>query len=356
MFKVLRDWIQRYFSDEEAVVLAVLLILAFTAVLTLGGMLAPVLAGMVLAYLMQGLVVTLERLRVPGGAAVGLVFALFMGLLLVFIVVVVPLLWHQLITLFNELPGMLAKWQSLLLLLPERYPHLVSDEQVLQAIEAARGEIGKFGQWALTFSLSSLPLLVNIMIYLVLVPILVFFFLKDRVMIGEWVRGYLPRERALITRVAQEMNRQIANYIRGKVIEIVICGGVTYIAFVALGLNYAALLALLVGVSVVVPYVGAVVVTVPVLLIALFQWGWSDQFIYLMAVYGIIQTLDGNVLVPLLFSEAVNLHPVAIICAVLLFGGLWGFWGVFFAIPLATLFKAVLDAWPRKEPVVAPLL
>ncbi|MGV8886691.1 MAG: AI-2E family transporter [Pseudomonas sp.] len=356
MFKVLRDWIQRYFSDEEAVVLAVLLFLAFTAVLTLGGMLAPVLAGMVLAYLMQGLVVTLERLRMPGGVAVGLVFALFMGVLLVFIIVVVPLLWHQLITLFNELPGMLAKWQSLLLLLPERYPHLVSDEQVLQAIEVARGEIGKFGQWALTFSLSSLPLLVNIMIYLVLVPILVFFFLKDREMIGQWVRGYLPRERALITRVAQEMNRQIANYIRGKVIEIFICGGVTYIAFVALGLNYSALLALLVGVSVVVPYVGAVVVTVPVLLIALFQWGWSDQFIYLMAVYGIIQTLDGNVLVPLLFSEAVNLHPVAIICAVLLFGGLWGFWGVFFAIPLATLFKAVLDAWPRKDPVVAPLL
>ncbi|WP_428556687.1 AI-2E family transporter [Pseudomonas edaphica] len=356
MFKVLRDWIQRYFSDEEAVVLAVLLFLAFTAVLTLGGMLAPVLAGMVLAYLMQGLVTTLERLRLPGGVAVGLVFALFMGLLVVFIVVVLPLLWHQLITLFNELPGMLAKWQSLLLLLPERYPHLVSDEQVLQAIEVARGEIGKFGQWALTFSLSSLPLLVNIMIYLVLVPILVFFFLKDRAMIGRWVSGYLPRERALITRVAEEMNRQIANYIRGKVIEIVICGGVTYIAFVSLGLNYAALLALLVGVSVVVPYVGAVVVTVPVMLIALFQWGWSDQFIYLMAVYGIIQTLDGNVLVPLLFSEAVNLHPVAIICAVLLFGGLWGFWGVFFAIPLATLFKAVLDAWPRQEPVVAPLL
>jgi putative permease len=356
MFKVLRDWIQRYFSDEEAVVLAVLLFLAFTAVLTLGGMLAPVLAGMVLAYLMQGLVVTLERLRIPGGAAVGSVFALFMGVLLVFIVVLVPLLWHQLITLFNELPGMLAKWQSLLLLLPERYPHLVSDEQVLQAIEVARGEIGKFGQWALTFSLSSLPLLVNIMIYLVLVPILVFFFLKDREMIGRWVRGYLPRERALITRVAHEMNRQIANYIRGKVIEIFICGGATYIGFVVLGLNYAALLALLVGVSVVVPYVGAVVVTVPVLLIALFQWGWSDQFIYLMAVYGIIQVLDGNVLVPLLFSEAVNLHPVAIICAVLLFGGLWGFWGVFFAIPLATLFKAVLDAWPRKEPEVAPLL
>ncbi|WP_166359906.1 AI-2E family transporter [Pseudomonas akapageensis] len=356
MFKVLRDWIQRYFSDEEAVVLAVLLSLSFAVVLTLGGMLAPVLAGMVLAYLMQGLVSALERLHVPSGVAVGVVFALFMGALAVFMLVLLPLLWHQFITLFNELPGMLGKWQSLLLLLPEQYPHLVSDEQVLRAIEVLRGEIGKFGQWALTLSLSSLPLLVNIMIYLVLVPILVFFFLKDRAMIGRWVRGYLPRERTLITRVAQDMNRQIANYIRGKVIEIFICGIATYIAFVWLGLNYPALLALLVGLSVVVPYVGAVVVTVPVTLIALFQWGWGDQFIYLMTVYGIIQALDGNVLVPLLFSEAVNLHPVAIICAVLLFGGLWGFWGVFFAIPLATLFKAVLDAWPKQEPAVAPLI
>ncbi len=356
MFKVLRNWVQRYFSDEEAVVMAVLLVLAFAAILTFGGMLAPVLAGLVLAFLMQGLVRTLQRLRVPQVAAVWLVFACFMGLLGVCLLVLIPLLWQQVIALFNELPGMLGKWQSLLLLLPERYPQLVSDEQVLHVIEVVRSEIGSFGQLALTFSLSSLPLLVNAMIYLVLVPILVFFFLKDGGLIARWFRGYLPRERTLITRVGREMNQQIANYIRGKVIEILICGGATYVAFIALGLNYAALLALLVGFSVVVPYVGAVVVTVPVALIALFQWGWGDQFIYLMAVYGIIQALDGNVLVPLLFAEAVNLHPVVIICAVLLFGGMWGFWGIFFAIPLATLCKALLDAWPRKEAVVAPLM
>lgn len=350
MLKVLRDWVQRYFSDEEAVVLAVVLILGFTAVLSLGNMLAPVLAGLVLAFLMQGLVNLLEHLRLPETLAVWIVFALFIGALALILGVLVPLLWQQLSTLFQEVPGMLAEWQSLLLLLPERYPHLVTDEQVLRAIEVTRSEVAKFGQWALTFSLSSLPLLVNIMIYLVLVPILVFFFLKDRELIGRWFTGYLPRERVLMTRVWDEVNLQIANYIRGKVIEIVICGAVTYVAFVWLGLNYAALLALLVGLSVVVPYIGAVVVTVPVALIALFQWGWGDQFIYLMVVYTVIQTLDGNVLVPLLFSEAVNLHPVAIICAVLLFGGLWGFWGVFFAIPLATLFKAVLDGWPRGTP------
>jgi putative permease len=63
----------------------------------------------------------------------------------------------------------------------------------------------------------------------------------------------------------------------------------------------------------------------------------------------VLQALDGYLLVPLLFSEVVNLHPVAIIIAILVFGGLWGFWGVFFAIPLATLVNAVLHAWPGKD-------
>jgi putative permease len=91
------------------------------------------------------------------------------------------------------------------------------------------------------------------------------------------------------------------------------------------------------------------VVTIPVMAVAWFQWGWTSDFLYLAITYLVIQAIDGNVLVPLLFSEVVNLHPVAIIVAILVFGGLWGFWGVFFAIPLGTLVKAVLTAWPRAQ-------
>ena len=81
------------------------------------------------------------------------------------------------------------------------------------------------------------------------------------------------------------------------------------------------------------------------------QFGFGTEFAWIVGTYFIIQILDGNVLVPLLFSEAVNLHPVAIVVAVLIFGGIWGFWGVFFAIPLATVIKSILIAWPsyRKE-------
>ena len=161
--------------------------------------------------------------------------------------------------------------------------------------------------------------------------------------------GVLPGERGLADLVWIEVDRQIGNYVRGKFWEIIIVWAASLLAFSFFGLQYAMLLAVLVGLSVVVPYVGATVVTFPVLLVAWFQWGWSSDFIYLGITYLVIQAIDGNVLVPLLFSEVVNLHPVAIIVAILVFGGLWGFWGVFFAIPLGTLVKAVLTAWPRAQ-------
>ncbi|MDF5306450.1 AI-2E family transporter, partial [Vibrio parahaemolyticus] len=173
--------------------------------------------------------------------------------------------------------------------------------------------------------------------------------LKDKEEMLRMASGILPKNRKLANKVWHEMNEQISNYIRGKVLEILIVGGVSYVTFAILDLRYSALLAVAVGLSVLIPYIGAAAVTVPVAIVGLFQWGMTPQFYWLLLAYGIIQALDGNVLVPVLFSEAVNLHPVAIIVAVLVFGGLWGFWGVFFAIPLATLVKAVWNALPSTE-------
>jgi putative permease len=173
--------------------------------------------------------------------------------------------------------------------------------------------------------------------------------LKDKTrLINSFVK-FLPDNRKLANQVWNEMNGQIMNYIRGKIIEILIVGVVTYFTFFFMDLRYSALLAVLVGLSVLIPYIGAAAVTVPVAVVALFQWGISVDFAYLIVAYLIIQAFDGNLLVPILFSEAVNLHPVVIIMSVLIFGGMWGFWGVFFAIPLATLVKAVLNAWPSRE-------
>ncbi|GAB6044339.1 AI-2E family transporter [Endothiovibrio diazotrophicus] len=345
----IRDWFQRYFSDPQVVILALLLAFGFAVVLLAGDMLLPVLAGVVVAYLLEGIAGFLEKRGVPRLAAVLVVFSLFMAFLLFVIFGLLPMLSQQVSQLIQELPKMIARGQEVLLSLPERYPQVISEEQVRQVIQAVRGELTAWGQRVVSMSLASVVGLITLMVYLVLLPLLVFFFLKDKRRIIGWFVSYLPHNRELATAVWREVDGQIGNYVRGKFWEIVIVWWASYITFSVMGLNYAMLLGLGVGLSVIIPYIGAVVVTIPVALIAYFQWGFTPEFGWLLLAYGIIQAIDGNVLVPLIFSEAVNLHPVAIIVAVLMFGGLWGFWGVFFAIPLATLVQAVLTAWPRRR-------
>ncbi|MDI5935611.1 AI-2E family transporter [Halomonas kalidii] len=344
---VFKSWVDHYFSDEEAVILLVVLVLGFAVVIWLGRMLAPFFTALVIAFLLQGAVSWLERRGVPHLLAVILVFLGFLGMLMAMAFILLPLIWNQLVGLVQETPRMFASGQQLLDDLQERYPNLVTPDQIQDWIGVAGREMTQFGQRALTLSLASLGNVLALIIYLILVPILVFFMLKDRDTLVAFTLSLMPQRRTLMTRIWQEMDDQIANYVRGKFIEIIIVGTVAFLTFAYFGLPYSALLAVLVGFSVLVPYIGAAVATLPVAAVAGFHFGMTDQFLYVVLAYGVIQALDGNVLSPILFSEAVNIHPVSIIVAVLFFGGIWGFWGVFFAIPLATLLKALVYAWPR---------
>ena len=352
MIPILRNWIDRYFHNEEAVLLLVLLIVSFFVILTMGNDLGPVIVAVIIAFLMQGMVLWLKSKGLPHILAVTIALLLLIGIMISLMLFIIPVVWQQSVKLLSELPAMLTHGRELVLLLPEKYPTFISEEQVEQLMRHVSNELALFGQTILSFSLSNLPIFLIALLYLVLVPLLVFFFLKDGDSILGWAGSLLPKERPVMSKIWVEMNQQIANYVRGKVTEILVVAAVSCVSFVVLDLKYAMLLGIAVGLSVVIPYIGAVVVTIPVLLIGYFQWGFGYELLYLTIVYLVIQGLDGNVLVPVLFSEAVKLHPVAIIVAVLVFGGLWGFWGVFFAIPLATLVKAIINAWPTRSPLV----
>lgn len=333
MWKVLGTWVDRYFGEEEAVLLALMLVIALVVMVTFGQILAPFVAAIIFAFLLQGGVNRLVRWRVPRLVAVALVFLLFVGIFLTILIVVLPLIGRQAANLASEIPDMIRHWQSVLLLLPEEYPHLISESQLKELLGQASKEVASMAERLVSFSFSTFPSLVIMMVYLVLVPLLVFFMLKDKDELLNLLASMLPQERPVMWRIWHEMNLQMANYVRGKAIEILVVGLVSYVFFLFMGLQYAALLGLLVGLSVVIPYIGAMIVTFPIAAVGYFQWGFGSELLWLMVGYGIIQALDGNVLVPLLFSEAVNLHPIAIILAVLVFGGLWGFWGVFFCDP-----------------------
>jgi len=345
MIDVVKNWFEKHFSDPQAIILVVFLLLGAVLVLYWGKILTPVIASVVIAYILEGLVSKIKNFGVPRFVAFLISYTLFVTAVALILFGLVPLVISQVSQLIVDFPRILSKVQALLLTIPEQYP-MFADREIEQMLGNFSSELVGVGQTLLSVSLSSALDVFTVLVYLVVVPLLVFFLLKDKVKILLWFRRFIPEDRSLAYSVWKEVDAKMGNYIRGKMVEIFIVGAATFIPLQYMGMNYAATMSLLVGLSVIIPYVGAVAVTIPVAMIAWFQWGGTNDFVYLMIAYLVVQFMDGNILVPLLFSEVVNMHPAAIIIAVLFFGGLWGVWGVFFAIPLATLIQAVINSWP----------
>lgn len=349
----LKKGLRRVLPNTQAVGLATILVISFVLIYSLSDLLMPVFISIVLAYLLEGLVVKIEKFKVPRLISVYLVFSFFMTCLVFLLFYLLPIISEQAVELIQQIPYIIKRAQSEVMRLPQAYPQFISERKISDLIFTVQKELLTYGQNVLSISAASVMGLVSTLIYLFLVPMMVFFFLKDKQTLLTWFLQFMPKDRHLSVRVWDEIDQQIGNYVHGKFAEVFVLWAVSIVTFTALGLDYALLLSVFMGVQVFIPYVGATLVTFPVLGVAYFQWGLSgDDFMMVVIAYSIIQALDGVVLVPLLFSEAVNLHPVAIIVAILFFGGLWGFWGVFLAIPLATVVKAVLRAWPRIEDAV----
>ena len=350
MFEMFQSWYKKKFDDPQIVALLAILLIGFGIIYFFSGLLMPLLIAIVFAYLLEWPIRFLtKKLKFPRWLSLTLVLGGFIYISIFLFVVMLPTLWNQAMTFLKDLPSMFNLLNAWLQALPEHYPELIDYAMLDSLMNSLKVKILGIGDYILAFSVNSLISLVGLGIYAFLVPLMVFFLLKDKTLFLGSVGKFMPKNRMLATRVWFEMQLQIANYIRGKFLEILIVGIATYVIFLFFDLRYPLLLSVAVGLSVLVPYIGAVIVTIPVALVALFQFGLSPEFYYLLLVFVISQLLDGNLVVPFLFSEAVNLHPLTIIIAVLIFGGLWWFWGVFFAIPLATLVKAVINALPSNE-------
>ncbi|ABN73861.1 AI-2E family transporter [Actinobacillus pleuropneumoniae] len=350
MFEMFQSWYKQKFNDPQTVALLGILLIGFGIIYFFSDLIMPLLIAIVFAYLLEWPIKLLtQKLKFPRLLSLILVLGSFISLSTFLFVVMLPTLWNQAVTFIRDLPSMLNLLNAWLEALPEHYPELIDYAMLDSLMNMLKEKILGFGESLLALSVNSIISLVGLGIYAFLVPLMVFFLLKDKPLFVRGFIKFLPKNRRLAANVWFEMQQQIANYIRGKVLEILIVGIVTYAILLFFDLRYPLLLSVAVGLSVLIPYIGAVLVTIPVALVALFQFGLSTDFYYLLLAFVISQLLDGNLVVPFLFSEAVNLHPLTIIVAVLIFGGLWGFWGVFFAIPLATLVKAVINALPSNE-------
>ncbi len=346
---VFKNFINRYFSSEESILLVIIILGTLGSVALFGSFLGPVFAAVVIAFLLQGVVNKFSKLGFSRTISVYVTFLLFLCTFITILVVVLPLAGKQMSLLVSEFPNVASRVRDILSDLPQQFGDYVTQEQLEVIMLSASEKIGSLVEQVFAFSISGLPSILAVGVYVLLVPVLVFFLLVDKDTLLNRFSKALPDKKDVLLKIWHEMDFQLANYIRGKAIEILIVGLVSYVAFSMFKLNYAALLAIAVGLSVLIPYIGALVVTIPVVLVGLLQWGYSPELFWLVVCYLAIQFLDGNILVPILFAEVVDLHPVMIVTAVLFFGGIWGFWGVFFAIPLATLIRAILNAWPIKQ-------
>lgn len=341
-------WLKRHLGNPQVVILFGVIAGILILIIGFGSMLMPVFAGWIIAYLLEGPVKRLQTIGLPRLPAVILVFIVFFAALALVCLLVIPQLSLQITDFIERIPEHMIRIRNALDFLPERYPDLITHEQVAQWTSELTRQLNTTARQIVMHSISGLVSVIGAVVYIFLVPVLVFFIMKDKDRLTRWLLHFLPADRTLVNRIGRDIDIQMSNYIRGKTIEMLIVGVAAYILFYLFGLNYSILLATSIGLSVFVPVVGAIVMTVPVVLVAFLKFGFSQQLFWLTLAYVVLQQLDGNVLVPILFAEVNKLHPVAIISAVLIFGGIWGIWGVVFAIPLATFVQAIVQAWQEE--------
>ena len=233
--------------------------------------------------------------------------------------------------------------------LPATYHNLLSEDNIKEVAKYIKSQIKDWISPILTTQLAPFILdTVTILVYLIIVPIFSFYMLKDKDKLLKLSGHYLSSHK-LVSNFWGEMNRQISQYLNGKCIHIVLISIINGIAFALFGLNYALLLGIGVGLSVLIPYVGSLIITVPVIIIGLMQFGFCSFLAWLLVVYIIIQLIDSYVITPMLFSETLNLDAFSILVAIVVFGGIWGIWGVILAIPLATFVKTIIQLWPTVD-------
>ena len=348
MFDYLKGFFRNYFYEEEQFAALFLLIIAGILLYFIGSTITPIFVSILIAYLLNGVMNFFEGKNYSKKTAFYFSFTIFLVFYLI-VLVSLPYVTGQIASLINELPAIVAFVQNLFDNLIIRYPNFFTTEQVEEIFASSTSFIPSIAEQVLIQLNTGFSAIMNALIFLILTPILVFFFLKDKSEMLSYVTYFLPNKRILLSQIWSDLNTQLFGYVRGKALEMIIVGSVTTLAFLILGVNYSVILGILVGMSVLIPLFGAILVTIPVVAIGLFQWGLDTSFFIFLFVYLLIQILDGNVLFPLLMGNEVNLHPVLIILAILVFGGIWGFWGLLLAVPIATFIRAVFKVWPKKE-------
>ncbi|CUH64059.1 Transport of quorum-sensing signal protein [Thalassovita gelatinovora] len=301
----------------------------------LGDVMLPFVLGGAVAYFLDPVADRLERMGCSRAVATAIItiFAILIFVLLVLLVL--PSLIQQSISLFNTVPDLFNDLRSFL---TGKFPDLMDENSTLYQSLIQVGEtIKSKGGELLNTLLSSAMSIINVVMLLVIVPVVAFYLLYDWDNMVAKVDGLLPRDHApVVRRVAGEIDKTLASFIRGMGTVCLILGSYYAVALMLVGLQFGLVVGFVAGVLTFIPYVGAFVGGVLAIGLALFQfWGDWLSIGLVVGIFVLGQVAEGNILTPKLVGSSVGLHPVWLIFALSVFGTLFGFVGMLVAVPVA---------------------
>ncbi len=319
----------KYWGAAAAVLLATLWLV--------GDVLLPFVLGGAIAYFLDPIADRLERLGMSRVAATALITV---GALLIFVLLallVIPTLVEQAVQLFNTAPKL---FRDLVGFLSERFPSLLEEGSTLRTSLQGVGEVVQSrGGELLNSVVTSAMSLINLVILFVIVPVVSVYLLLDWDRMVARIDDLLPREHApVIRRLAAEIDRTLASFLRGMGTVCLILGTYYAVALMLVGLQFGLVVGFVAGLVTFIPYLGALMGGALAIGLALFQfWGEWYNIAIVAGIFVLGQVVEGNVLTPKLVGDSVGLHPVWLLLALSVFGALFGFIGLLVAVPLAAV-------------------
>jgi predicted PurR-regulated permease PerM len=332
-------------------------LIIFFALHWLEPVLTPFLVGAILAYLGTPLVDAAVRHRVPRGLATTMVVLLFGLLIFAVLLVLIPLVQGEVALAAKRMPQLLTQAAAALSPLAEQYfgVTLSLDFESLksfitQNVESAHELSLRLLSGVKAGSRIALSILIN----LALIPVVMFYLLRDWKMFGQRLEDLVPRDwQSKFRTIVSEIDDVLAEFLRGQFSVMVVLAVYYAVGLTLVGLDRSLSIGILTGLLVFIPYVGFGLGFVLGMVAALLQWNGWPGFMAVLAVYGIGQLLENYVLVPWLVGDRIGLHPIAVIFALLAFGELFGFAGVLLALPVSAALLVGLRHL-RNEYVISP--
>lgn len=294
----------------------------------------PFLVACLIAYLLYPVIKKIHQYNIPKGLAILLIYLLFFGGAAYLIYRVYPAVIHELRDLNEHLPQLIEMYEKLIYQLYEStsfLPEAVHDKMdtlIIRLETTVENLLGKL--------LGGFTKIFDVIVFITVIPVLVFYLLKDFKQIKAYFKKFIPEKHQPQTRkLLHAINDSLGNYLRGQLLVCLFVSLASLIAFHLFGIKYALLLAIIMGLTNIIPYFGPIIGAIPVIAITLTMSGKLIIFV-LLAIF-VIQLIESNLLSPYIVGKSINIHPIAIIFALLLGGQISGVIGMILAVPTLTI-------------------